>query len=119
VSTLRSAIDKLCDFAPGGTHNMGPRVAIGRCPCNGVVRRCGRRSLTGAHIKRRADGETRTGAREPLRARRSVLDLPGLAQGIHRFVDGQEDCRFERAERTAATNRHRNRSHGHVVGGLP
>ena len=42
-------------------------------------------------------GVTRDGAREPLRAGRSVLDLLGLAQGIHRFVDGQEDCRFERA----------------------
>src|SRR2546430_2648097 len=52
-------------------------------------------------------------------AGRSVLDLLGLAQGIHRFVDGQEDRRFEGAERTAPTNRQRNRSHGHVVGGLP
>ena len=34
------------------------------------------------------------GAREPLLAGRSVLDLLGLAQGIQRFVDGQEDCRF-------------------------
>src|SRR6266511_2103602 len=60
-----------------------------------------------------------TGAREPLRAGRSVLNLLGLAQGIHRFVDGQEDCRFQRAKRTAATDRQRNRGHGHVVGGLP
>src|SRR5213079_1679935 len=58
-------------------------------------------------------------AREPLRAGRSVSDLLGLAQGIHRFVDGQEDCRFERAKRTAPTNRQGNRSHGHVVGSLP
>ena len=41
-------------------------------------------------------GERGAGAaREPLRARRSVLDVLGLAQGIHRFVDGQEDRRFE------------------------
>jgi hypothetical protein len=55
----------------------------------------------------------------PLRARRLVLDLLRLAQGIHRFVYGQEDCRLERAKRTAASNRQRNRGHGHVVGGLP
>src|SRR3989337_1541216 len=58
-------------------------------------------------------------SRDSLCAGRSVLDLPGLAQGFHRFVDGQEDCRFVRAKRTAATNRQRNRGHGHVVGGLP
>jgi hypothetical protein len=75
--------------------------------------------LTAAHTEGRADGVTRTGAREALRAGRPVLDLLGLAQGIHRFIDGQEDCRFERAKRTAATNRQRNRGHGHVVGGLP
>src|SRR5680860_616899 len=63
--------------------------------------------------------DTGTRAREPLRAGRLVLDLLGLAQGIHRFLDGQEDCRFERAKRTAATNRQRNRGHGLVVGGLP
>jgi hypothetical protein len=55
----------------------------------------------------------------PLRAGRSILDLIGLAQGIHCFLDGKEDCRFERAERTAATNHQRNRGHGHVVGSLP
>jgi hypothetical protein len=54
-----------------------------------------------------------------LRAGRLVLDLLGLAQGVHRFVDGQEDCRLERAKRTAATNRQRNRGHRHVVGRLP
>lgn len=59
------------------------------------------------------------GPREPLRAGRQVLDLLGLAQGIHRFVDGQEDCRFKRPKRTTATNCQRNRGHGHVVGGLP
>jgi hypothetical protein len=57
--------------------------------------------------------------RELLRARRLVLDLLRLAQGVHRFVDGQEDCRFERAKRAAAADRERNRGHGHVVGGLP
>ena len=41
---------------------------------------------------------------------------PRLAQGFHRFAHAQEDCRFERAERAAATNRQRNRGHGHVVG---
>ena len=41
------------------------------------------------------------GAHKPLRAGRLVLDLLGLAQGVHRFVDGQENCRFERAKRTA------------------
>ena len=55
----------------------------------------------------------------PLRAGRLVLHLLSLAKGIHRFVDGQEDCRFERAKRAAATNRQRNRGHGHVVGSLP
>src|SRR5207247_2575096 len=50
---------------------------------------------------------------------RPVPDLLGLAQGVHRFLDGQEHCRFERAERTAAADRQRNRGHGHVVGGLP
>ena len=39
-------------------------------------------------------GPVGTGAREPLCGGRSVLDLLGLAQGIHRFVDGQEDCCF-------------------------
>ena len=58
-------------------------------------------------------------AREPLRAGRSVLDLLGLAQSIHRFVDGQEDCRFERAKRAAPANRQCDRGHRHVVGGLP
>src|SRR5437763_1183026 len=52
-------------------------------------------------------------------AGRAVMELLGLAQGIQRFVDGQKDGRFERAERTAATNRQRHRGHGHVVGGLP
>lgn len=32
---------------------------------------------------------------ELLRARRSVLDLPGLAQGIRGFIDAQKNCRFE------------------------
>ena len=54
-----------------------------------------------------------------LGARRSVLNLLGLAQRIQRFVDGQEDCRFQRAKRTASTNRQRNRGHGHVVWSLP
>jgi hypothetical protein len=81
--------------------------------------RCSNRRLTAAHTERRADGLTRDWVREPLRAGRSVLDLLGPAQGIHRFADGQEDCRLERAERTAATNRQRNRGHGRVVGGLP
>jgi hypothetical protein len=51
-------------------------------------------------------------------AGRSVLDLLGRAQSVHRFVDGQEDGRFERAERTAPADRQRDRGHGHVVGGL-
>jgi hypothetical protein len=38
----------------------------------------------------------------PVGAGRS-MDLLGLAQGIHRLVDGQEDCRFDRAECTIAT----------------
>src|SRR6266513_1638856 len=56
---------------------------------------------------------------QALRSGRSVLDLLDLAQRLHRFVDGQEDCRFERAERTATANRQRYRGHGHVVGSLP
>jgi hypothetical protein len=40
------------------------------------------------------DGVTRDRGRQPLRAPCSVPDLLGPAQGIHRFVDGQEDCRF-------------------------
>jgi hypothetical protein len=34
--------------------------------------------------------------------------LPGLSQGVHRFIGGQEDYRFERAKRATATNRQRN-----------
>ena len=37
----------------------------------------------------------REGVPEPLRARRSVLNLIGLAQRFHCFIDGQEDCRFQ------------------------
>ena len=33
--------------------------------------------------------------RKPLRAWRSVLDLLGLAQGIQRFVDREEDRRLK------------------------
>lgn len=57
--------------------------------------------------------------REPLFAGRSVPDLLGLAKCVHRFLDGQEDGRFERTERTAASDRQRNRGHRYVVGGLP
>jgi len=57
--------------------------------------------------------------RDLLGAGRSVLDLTGFPQRIDRFVDRQENSRFERAERTAATNCHGNRCHRHVVGGLP
>src|SRR5829696_9537 len=52
----------------------------------------------------------RRGARV-LCAGRLVLDLLRLAKGIHRFIDGQEDCRFDRAERTAATYRQGDRGH--------
>src|SRR5215211_1148993 len=55
----------------------------------------------------------------PLRTGSLVLDLLGLAQCVHRLVDGQEDCRFERANRTATAKRHPNGSHRDVVGGFP
>jgi hypothetical protein len=54
-------------------------------------------------------------------ATRRVLGT-GLARpcaGIHRLVDGQEDCRLLRAERSAATDLQRNRGHRHVVGSFP
>src|SRR5215211_6340282 len=54
-----------------------------------------------------------------LDAGRSVSDLLGLAQSIHRLIDGQENRRLERTKRTAASNRQRNRGHGHIVGCLP
>jgi len=53
--------------------------------------------------------EAGPGGRDALRAGRFVLNLLGLAQGIHRFVNGQKDSCFQRAKRTAATNRQRNR----------
>src|SRR5918995_564182 len=56
---------------------------------------------------------------EPLRPGRSILNLPGLAQGVYRFVDCKEDYRFKRAKCAAASNRQRNRGHRHVVRGLP
>ena len=60
-----------------------------------------------------------TRLRATLRAGGSILDSLGLPQSVQRFVDGQEDRGFERAEGTAAANRQRNRGHGYVVGGLP
>ena len=84
----------------------GQRVAeVGRNPfrrgANGagqfVTHRAGssprRTSLLRSDL--RTGGVTGIGTREPLRAGRSVLDLPGLSQRIHRFVDAQEDRRFE------------------------
>ncbi len=77
-----------------------------------------RRSCGASHRTGRARG-SQVGQRKPLRAGRLVLDLPGPAQGIHRFVDRQKDRRLQRAKRPAATDRQRNRGHGHVVGSLP
>jgi predicted metal-dependent enzyme (double-stranded beta helix superfamily) len=57
--------------------------------------------------------------RRPLGARRSILDLLCPAESIECLVDGQEDGRLERAERTAAGNRQRHRGHRDVVGCLP
>ena len=68
----------------------------------------GRRAGTQAFLRAR-----------PLRAGGSVPDLPGLAQGFHRLLDGQQHRRLQRAERTAAGDRQRDRGRGHVVGGLP
>src|SRR5207302_8787275 len=56
---------------------------------------------------------------ESLGPGRSVPDLLRFAHRIHRFLDRQEDGRFERAQRTATTYRHRHRCHGHIVGRLP
>jgi hypothetical protein len=79
------------------------RGVQGYSPCGPAVRR-----------QRRARG-----GELGLCARRSVSDLPGLAQGIDRFVNGQENRRFNRAKCTPGTNCQHNRGHGHVVRGLP
>jgi hypothetical protein len=55
----------------------------------------------------------------PLRAGGPVLDLPGFAQGIHGFVNAQENGGLERAECAASADRQGDRGHGDVVGGLP
>jgi len=56
--------------------------------------------------------ESNAATARPSRRRRSAAQARGTAD---RFVDGQEDRRFERAERTAPTDRQRHRGHGHVV----
>src|SRR5438105_1073999 len=60
-----------------------------------------------------------TSARDPLLAWSLVPDLLGLAQGIHRLIDGQEDGGLQRAKGAAAGNRQCDRGHRYVVGGLP
>jgi hypothetical protein len=63
-------------------------------------------------VRRDRNDAAQSGRYSPtLRARRSVLDMLDSAERVDRFLDGQEHCRFERAERTAATNRQRNRGH--------
>src|SRR5215210_6662351 len=54
-----------------------------------------------------------------LSARRSVPDFSILRKGTQGLFDSQEDLCLERADRTAPAQRQRDRSYGHVVGGLP
>src|SRR5690349_8644456 len=81
--------------------------------------RSGAEAISKLNLNRQMRRHSASTQRKSLRAGRSVPDLLDHAQGFQGFVHSQEDCCFERAERTAAAKRQRHRRHGYVVRGLP
>src|SRR5688572_6684191 len=97
------AMDRSTTHPPGDLEtSQWPAAIAGRVPSLALPRLAGRGLCPAPHCFGSGAGF-------------AVLDLTGLAEGVQRLFDSQEDGRLDRAQRAATADRDGDRGHRDVV----